>query len=111
MFISMLSTAAAATFGVDTATRLYLDTLQGDARARSDAYFEGGYWLLLWGALVSVAANWLMLRLGWSAAWSRWAERVAGRRLGPGLYAFPFFLVSSLIVLPWTIYTAWYREK
>ena len=52
MSIDMLAAAAAAAqgFDVEAATRAYLDTLQGAARAKSDAYFEGGYWLLLWSA-------------------------------------------------------------
>ena len=29
-----------------TATRAWLDTVPADKRAKSDAYFEGGYWLL-----------------------------------------------------------------
>ena len=114
MILDMLAAAAAAPadgFDVEAATRAYLDTLHGAARERSNSYFEGGYWLLLWGALVSVAGSWLMLRLGWSAAWSRWAERVGKRRwLRPALYSVPFGIVSTLIVLPWTIYTGWYRE-
>ena len=48
-----LLAAAAQAFDVDSATRAYLDTLQGAARARSDAYVEGGYWLILFGTLVS----------------------------------------------------------
>ena len=54
MSSSLLLAAASAAHGfdVDAATRAYLDTLQGAARAKSDAYFEGGYWLPLWGALV-----------------------------------------------------------
>ncbi|HEX8216208.1 MAG TPA: M48 family metallopeptidase [Allosphingosinicella sp.] len=114
MIIDMLASAAAAPagFDVETATRAYLDTLQGAARERSDSYFEGGYWMLLWGALVSVAAAWAILRFGWSAAWSRWAGRVTRRRwLQPALYSLPFTFVSALIVLPWTIYAAYFREK
>jgi STE24 endopeptidase len=53
----------AAGFNADAATRAYLDTLQGSARVKSDAYFEGGYWIALIGTLVSVAAYWIMLRL------------------------------------------------
>lgn len=111
MLIDILAAAPAA-FDPDAATRAYLDTLQGAARDRSDAYFEGGYWLLLWGALVSVAASWVMLRFGWSAAWRSWAERVTKRRwLQPALYALPFAIVSILIVFPWTLYTDYFREK
>ncbi|TMJ14382.1 MAG: M48 family peptidase, partial [Alphaproteobacteria bacterium] len=46
-----LAASAAAGFDPEAATRAYLGTLNGAARAKSDAYFEGGYWLLLWGTL------------------------------------------------------------
>ncbi len=105
-------TAASGPFDVETATRAYLDTLQGAARAKSDAYFEGGYWLTLWSALIAVASYWAMLRFGWSTAWSRWAGNVTRHRwLQPALYALPFTLVGMLITLPWSIYTGFIREK
>lgn len=107
----LAAASAAHGFDVDAATRAYLDTLQGAARAKSDAYFEGGYWLPLWGALVSLVAYWIMLRLGWSAAWSGWASRVTRRRwLRPALYALPFTIAGALLTLPWTIYAAFARE-
>jgi len=109
--IIALTAAAAAPFDPEVATRAYLATLQGAARAKSDAYFEGGYWLLLWGALVGVASHWLMLHMGWSAAWRDWAGRVTKRRwLQPAVYALPYVVLGSLIVLPWTIYTGFFRE-
>lgn len=111
MLIDLLAAAPAA-FDPEAATRAYLDTLQGAARARSDSYFEGGYWLPLWATLVSVASAWAMLHFGWSAAWRRWAERVTKRRwLQPALYAAPFVLVSALIGLPWALYAEYVREK
>ncbi|MDP9412965.1 MAG: hypothetical protein M3Q08_02515 [Pseudomonadota bacterium] len=104
--------AAAQTIDVEAATRAYLDTLSGAARARSNAYFEGKYWLLLWNAVVGVLIAWAMLRFGWSATSRNWAERVTRRRwLQPALYAFTFFIVSSLLALPWGIYTDYLREK
>jgi STE24 endopeptidase len=107
----LAAASAAQNFDVDAATRAYLDTLQGAARARSDAYFEGGYWIPLWGALVSLVAYWIMLRFGWSAAWSRWAGRVSTRRwLQPALYALPFIIAGALLVLPWTTYIGFIRE-
>jgi STE24 endopeptidase len=111
MLIDILAAAPAA-FDPEAATRAYLDSLQGAARARSDSYFEGGYWLPLWATLVSVAAAWAMLHFGWSAAWRRWAERVTNRRwLQPAFYALPFVLVSALIGLPWALYAEYVREK
>ncbi|WP_051503998.1 M48 family metallopeptidase [Sphingomonas jaspsi] len=110
MTIDLLA-AATATFDPDAATRAYLATLQGAARARSDAYFEGGYWIALWDGLVAALAYWLMLHLGWSAKWSAWASRVTRRpALQAGLYAIPFSVVGALLLLPWGAYTGYFRE-
>lgn len=112
LFGSAGAAAANAGFDPEVATRAYLDTLQGDARAQSDAYFEGRYWLILWATLVTVVSHWLLLRLGWSANFRAVAERITSRRwLVPAIYALPYVVVSSLIVLPWTIYTGFIRER
>jgi STE24 endopeptidase len=114
MLIDILAAAAAAPaqFDPEAATRAYLGALQGPARARSDSYFEGGYWIPLWATLVSVGAAWAMLHFGWSAAWRGWAERLTNRRwLQPALYAVPFVLASAVIGLPWALYAEYYREK
>ena len=111
MSILLAAASAAQGFDVEAATRAYLDTLQGAARAKSDSYFEGGYWLPLWGALISILAYWAMLHFRWSAAWSALASRITSRRwLQPALYALPFTLAGALLTLPWTIYVAYYRE-
>lgn len=102
---------AAAGFDPEAATNAYLDTLSGSARDQSDNYFEGGYWLLLWGALVAVLAEWVLLRTGLSANFRNLGERITKRRwLVPAIYAVPYIVVSTLIVLPWTIYTDFVRE-
>lgn len=102
--------AANPQFDVDAATRAYMALLQGPARAKSDAYFEGGYWLVLWGSLVGIAAYWIMLRTGLAARYGGWAERVTKRWVAPGLFAIPFTITIALIVLPWTIYSGFVRE-
>lgn len=108
---SLVAAASAVPFDADAATQAYLATLQGAARAKSDAYFEGGYWLPLWSALVALVTYWLMLRMGWSAKWSAWASRVTKREwLRPALYSLPYGIAASLIGLPWAIYTGYVRE-
>lgn len=98
-------------FDVDAATRAYLDLLQGPARAKSDAYFEGGYWLILWNAVVAVLVYGALLPSGFSARMRDLAERRVRRTwLVPGLYGVLFTLVSFLLFLPWTIYTGFVRE-
>lgn len=111
MHTTLLAAAVSTSFDVDAATQAYLAMVQGPARARSDAYFEGGYWLLLWGMVLSVAVNWLLLRFGWSARWSAWAQRLTRRPwLRTMLYALPYIAVTSLLLLPWSWYTGYLRE-
>lgn len=107
-------TAAGATsgFDIEAATRAYLDTLTGPAREKSDAYFEGGYWLILWGTLVAIFADWLLLRLRLSAAFRALGERFSRRRgIVIWLTALLYTLAGWAITLPWTIYTGFWRER
>jgi len=58
------ATGASGSIDPGAATRAYLDQLPADQRARSDAYFEGGYWLLLWSFLWSAGVFLLLLPTG-----------------------------------------------
>ncbi len=42
-------------FDATAATNAYLAQIPADKTARSDAYFEGGYWLILWDFLYGAA--------------------------------------------------------
>jgi STE24 endopeptidase len=107
-----MAALAAVPFDPESATKAFLATLKGAARAKSDAYFEGGYWLLLWGTLISVLVDLLILGSGWSARFRDWAERVAQRRfLQSMLWVLPYAAISALITFPWTLYTGFFREK
>lgn len=98
-------------FDVEAATRGYLALLDGPARAKSDAYFEGGYWLIGWNALASIGLYLLILATGWSARFRDLGERITRRRwLVPAIYGAILTVVSALILLPWTIYTDFVRE-
>lgn len=109
--IELLANAAVG-FDVEAATRAYLDTLQGPARAKSDAYFEGGYWLVLWVALIAVLADWLILRFRLSALFRSLAEKVSKRVwLVTTITALLYGLLSAALLLPWTLYTDYFREK
>ena len=63
-------------FDVNAATDAYMDLMPASAKARSDAYFEGGYWLILWDFLLGAVIALLLLNLGWSAAMRNLAERI-----------------------------------
>ena len=81
--LAMPGIAHAASFDVETATRAYLDTLQGPARDKSDAYFEGGYWLIVWGAVVAIAADLLLLNFRLTSRFRDLGERLSQRRSNP----------------------------
>src|SRR5262249_19431998 len=64
------------------ATRAWLNTVPADKRAKSDAYFEGGYWLLLWNFLVGAAIAIFVLVSKWSARLRNFAERMTQSKTG-----------------------------
>ena len=110
-FLHLFAEATAA-FDPEAATRAYLATVNGAARAKSDAYFEGGYWLILWGALVGIASDLAILHFGLSAKFRDWAERwCKWRWLVPALYTAPYVIAGTVITLAWSIYTGFIREK
>jgi STE24 endopeptidase len=98
-------------FDPEMATQAWMATLSGAARARSDAYFEGGYWLILWNFLVTVGANLAILHFGWAARLSARARQRAQRPWARSfLFALTYLVLLALITLPFTIYTDFIRE-
>src|SRR6266852_968184 len=63
-------------FDPEAATNAYLALIPPSAKSRSDAYFEGGYWLQLWNFVYGAAIALLLLNLRWSAAMRDLAERI-----------------------------------
>lgn len=104
--------AHAAAFDVDHATQLWLATLSASAKARSDAYFEGGEWLSLWGTLISLALCWFLLRVRLLPKVRNGMHRRGWRPwLGVLACALVFIVADSLLSLPWTFYTGYLRER
>jgi STE24 endopeptidase len=98
-------------FDPEFATRGYLARLSGDKKARSDAYFEGGYWLLLWNFLYTAAIYLLLLQSGLSARMRTLACRITRfKPIQTALYGIQFILVIALIQFPFSVYTDFVRE-
>jgi STE24 endopeptidase len=105
------SPAASAHFDAEAATAAYLKTLTPAARARSDAYFEGGYWLLLWDFLVGLLLAWALLAWRFSARMRDFAARLTRFRWAQtALYAIQYFLITTVVTLPWAAYEGYFRE-
>ncbi len=98
-------------FDVERATQAYLDLLSLEQRARSDAYFEGGYWVSLWQFLYGIATALLLLASGAS----RWMRDVARRRSKSlwwqsVIYAVLWLIAGFALGLPLSIYVDFLRE-
>jgi STE24 endopeptidase len=106
-----LSQAIPAPFDVKAATDAYLATVPSDKKARSDAYFEGGYWLILWDFLMVAAIYFFFLQSGLSARLRDLAQRLTRHKpLQTICYFVPFSLVAALLGFPLTVYEGYIRE-
>jgi Zn-dependent protease with chaperone function len=98
-------------FDAAAATLAYLATVPAGDKARSDAYFEGGYWLLLWNFLVTSAIYLLLLAGRWSARMRSLAQRLTRVRILRAMaYWTQLTLVTSVLSLPLTLYQGYFRE-
>jgi len=99
-------------FDADAATEAYLAQISASARSRSDAYFEGGYWLILWDFLYAAAVYLLLLHFGWSAAMRNFAERVTRfRPVQTLIYWTEFLIVTTILGAPLALYEGYFRER
>jgi STE24 endopeptidase len=106
------SMAAAGHFDADAATAAYLATMTPAARARSDAYFEGGYWLVLWDFLFGLLLAWALLGWRFSARMRDFAVRLTRFRwVQTALYAIQYFILTTVLTLPWAAYEGYVRER
>lgn len=95
----------------EAATEAYLSSVPAEDRERSDAYFEGGYWLKLLGYLYGLAVAWLILRTRLSARMRDVAERWRGRGfVGSALYVVQYSVVAFLLGFPLGVYQGFLRE-
>ena len=102
---------AASSFDVNAAVEIYLAKMPPAERARSNAYFEGGYWLQLWDFLSAVVVMWLLLHFRLSAHMRDFAERVTRfRPLQTAIYWLQFIVVLTVATFPLTIYEGYIRE-
>ena len=93
------------------ATEAYLAKLSSEQRARSDAYFEGGYWLQLWGFLYGAAVAILLLATRLSARMRDLAARITRVSvLQTALYWVQYLVAATVLSFPLTVYQGFIRE-
>ena len=98
-------------FDAERATQAYLALLTPAQRAKSDAYFEGDYVLLIVDLIYGLAAAALILWSGWSRRLREFAQRITRRPfLVAMLYAVGWLATMFVLNLPWASYTGFIRE-
>jgi len=95
---------------VQAETARYIDSLGPAALQKAHDYTIGKEWMLLWALLVAAVVTWLIVRSGiLDKLDGKFAER--RRNVRALVVSFVFFLVSTVLTLPWTLYADYFREK
>lgn len=98
-------------FDAARATDAYIATVPASERAKSDAYFEGGYWIDMWGTVITVLIAWLLLSTRLSAGLRDFAAARTRRiNLQALIYAAGYILLTSVLTLAWSLYVSYFRE-
>lgn len=106
-----LAAQPSAHFDADAATEAYMAMMPPAAVARSNAYFEGGYWLILWDFLYASAIGLLLLNLRWSARMRDLAARITRFKwLQTFIYWAQYVVLTYLLGFPLAIYEGYVRE-
>lgn len=113
VFGSTVSVAQETTtaFNWQEATQAYLDTMSPEQKAKSDSYFEGGYWLTLWNFLFGLFVAWLLLAKGLSNWMYQNARKASGKtNLANLVYVMQYVVITFLIGYPLSLYEDFFRE-
>jgi STE24 endopeptidase len=98
-------------FDAVAATNAYMAQIPADKTARSDAYFEGGYWLILWDFLYGAVVALILLNLRWSAKMRDQAERITRfKPLQTFIYWLQYLILTTILGFPLTVYEDYFRE-
>ena len=93
------------------ATQAWLHSVPQDKREKSDAYFEGGYWLLLWNYLVAAGISIFLLSSRISARLRDFSERLTRfKTLQIVCYSVLYLLFVYVVSFPLNIYEHFFRE-
>jgi STE24 endopeptidase len=105
------SNSTRSVFDPEAATRDYLAQMTPEKKARSDAYFEGGYWLILWEYLLGAAIALLLLQSRLSARIRDFACRITRfKPLQSMVYGLIYIVLMAALTFPLTLYSDFVRE-
>ena len=98
-------------FDPAAATQAWLDSVPQEKREKSDAYFEGGYWLVLWNYLLAAGISILLLSSRISAWLRDFSERLTkSKTLQVACYTVLYLLLIYVLSFPLNLYEHFFRE-
>lgn len=91
-------------------TARYIDGLGPAALEKAHNYTVGKEWMLLWALLVAAVVTWLIVRSGML---DRLDRKLGEKRknLKAFVIGLVYFVVSTVLTLPWSLYADYFREK
>jgi len=93
------------------ATKAWLDSVPRDQREKSNSYFEGGYWLILWNFLLTAAISIFLLVSRFSARLRNWSVRLTRiKNVQVACYAILYLLLVYALTFPLNLYENFLRE-
>jgi len=93
------------------ATQALLNSVPREKREKSNAYFEGGYWLILWDYLLAAAISIFLLSSRISARLRDFSERLTkSKTLQVACYSVPYLLLVYVLSFPLNLYEHFFRE-
>ncbi len=97
-------------FDPSSAAQKYFDTQTQENKKRSDAYFEGGYWFLLWDLLSYIIVAVIMLSVGLSNWIKKIAQKFRNTNIQNLIYTALYILFAYVIIFPLNVYKDFIRE-
>ena len=93
------------------ATQAWLNSVPQEKREKSDAYFEGGYWLVLWNYLLAAGISIFLLSSRVSARLRNFSERLTGyKTVQVTCYSVLYLLLVYVLSFPLNFYEHFIRE-
>ncbi|HTR23949.1 MAG TPA: M48 family metallopeptidase [Terriglobales bacterium] len=98
-------------FDATAATNAYLAQIPPEKTLRSNNYFEGGYWLILWDFLYGIVVALILLNTRWSAKMRDLSERITRfKPIQTFLYWLQYSVIAGILTFPMTAYESYFRE-
>lgn len=109
--VTQLPAVGVASFSAEKATEAYMARLSPKEKARSDAYFEGGYVLQVVDLIYALGVAAVLLWPGFSRRMREQAERITTRRFWQApFYVIGYTVATTVLTLPLTVYERFFRE-